>query len=310
MKLVVLNAKNRYRQEDLEKLDNSNAIFYEQKGNKLEDIKELVSGEDVILGIQPGFIDRGWAGVTWEKINKYKNIKGLCLSTTAYGWVPFKKLAEKNIPVTNIPGKSTDAVAEYYVFLMIALLRKLPAIIKKEWKYESGPEALGTNAKGLTVGIVGLGSIGSRVADLCNGFQMKVTYWNRSSKESSYLKKSLEDLCKESDVLFLTTIADDSTRGLITKKMIDSMKKNAIILSPIEGYVYNQEYVMDKVAQGDLGGLGYESDDENIVQSCGNVFPAPEIGYYTKQTLDNESRIMTESMLSILENKPQNVVNL
>jgi lactate dehydrogenase-like 2-hydroxyacid dehydrogenase len=120
-----------------------------------------------------------------EKLKEMKGLKGLCLSTTAYEWAPYKELGKRKIPVTNVPGKSTDAVAEYYVLIMITLLRKLPYVIKNKWKFTYCPEVLGNDAKGLTAGIIGLGKIGRRIADICSGYGMKIAYWSRSKKDCS-----------------------------------------------------------------------------------------------------------------------------
>ncbi|MBD3155907.1 MAG: hypothetical protein GF368_04600 [Candidatus Aenigmarchaeota archaeon] len=309
MKIIVLNSRDRFRKEDLKRLDEHKAVFYEQRRTKLEDIKELKSGEDVILGVQPGHIEGVWKGLPLEKIQKYKGIKAICLSTTAFGWVPFEELSEMNIIVTNVPGKSTDSVAEYYVFMMIGLLRKLPNIFKNNWEFEYDKDVMGTDAKGLKVGIVGLGRIGTRVAEICSGLDMEVSYWNRTEKNSSYQSKTLEELFKTSDVVFFTITSDKNTKGLISNELIDSMKKTAVILSPIEEGPYDKKYILEKVAKKELGGFGFESRKGEIDKFEGNVFPAPEVGYYTKQTLDNESEIMTNSMISIIEGNPINVVN-
>lgn len=310
MRIVILNSRDRFRTEDLEALDKNGAIFYEKKGTKLKMVTELSSGEDVILAVQPSYIEGSWKGLPWEKLKEMRGLRGLCLSTTAYGWVPFEELAKNKIPVTNVPGKSTDAVGEYYVFLMIALLRKFSTVIKNDWSFEYGPEVLGTDAKGLKTGIVGLGKIGRKIADLCAGFGMDVFYWNRSKKQCPYKYKELIALFREADVIFVTTLADDSTKGLISHKLVDSMKKTAIFLSPIDPVVYDRKYILQKVEKEELGGVAFESEEEKIANFKGNVFAAPEIGYYTKQTLQNESRIMTESILSIVSGKPINVVNL
>lgn len=310
MKLVILNARNRYRTEDLKRLSKYRPIFYEETGNKLEKVKELWTTEEVVLAVQPTWVEGIWKGLPWDKIKKIKNLKGLCLSTTAYGWAPFKELGEKNIPVTNVPGKSTDAVGEYYVFMMIALLRRLPYVIKNKWKYSYGPEVLGTDAKNLVVGIVGLGKIGSKIADLCRGHEMKVIYWNRSQKTSPYKLVELDVLCQQADVIFITTLADDSIKGLIDKRRIDLMKKTTIVLSPVDEIVYDKDYILEKVAKNEFGGLGFESSEKTPLSYKGNVFSAPEIGYYTKQTMDNESQIMTDSIVSLLEGNFLNVINL
>lgn len=309
MKIVILNSRKRYTTQDLKKLDALSAVFYEEPANKLENIKELRGTEKVVLGVQPSYIEGVWEGLTLDKLKPYPNLKGICLSTTAYGWAPFKELNKMGVVVTNVPGKSTDAVAEYYVFMMIALLRKLPIVIKDGWESSDSASVMGTNAKGLKVGIVGLGKIGSRIADLCNGFGMNVCYWNRSKKKSKFMSVTLKELFKTSDVVFFTIVSDDSTKGLIANQFINSMKKTAIILSPIDTKPFNRDYILNKVAKSELGGFGFESGDEKINKFKGNVFVAPEVGYFTKQTLDNESKIMTESIISITKGRPVNAVN-
>lgn len=310
MKLIILNGRSRFTSEDLKRLDRHKAIFYEEKLNKLEDIKELWKDEEFVLGVQPSWVDGSWEGLPWEKLKNMKGLRSLNLSTTAYEWAPYKELATKNIPVTNVPGKSTNAVGEYYVFMMIVLLRKLPYVIKNDWHFAYGPEVLGTDAKGLTAGIIGLGKIGRKIADLCRGYGMKVAYWSRSKKDCPYQYAEIDKICQTADVIFVTTIADETTKNLIDKRRINLMKKTAILLIPVNQMVFDKEYVLEKVAKEELGGLGFEGDEEIVTKFKGNVFPAPEIGYYTKQTLDNESRIMTDSMISILKGKPVNVVNL
>jgi glycerate dehydrogenase len=310
MKIVMLYSKSRLRVEDLKKLEDVGATFYEEKGNKLEDIKELYQDEEVVLGIAPGWIEGRWEGFTWDKVNKFKNLKAVCTSTTSYGWIPFKELAKKNIPVCNVPGKSTDAVAEYYVFMMTALLRNYPKIIKNNWLSNEAEVGLGTDACGLTAGIIGLGSIGRKIADLCAGYQMNIKYWSRNKKDCVYEYLDLDELCKKVDVIFLTTVGDESTRDLINRHRINLMKKTVIFLTPIDTIAYDKQYLIEKVGKGEIGGLGFESKTEKVTDFVGNVFPAPELAYYTRQTLEKESKIMTESIMSVVNSKPVNVVNL
>lgn len=310
MKIIILNARNRFRKEDLSRLDQQGAVFYEEKDNDLDSIKEFFENEEVVLGVQPDYIAGKWEGLQLEKLKQITTLKGICLSTTAYGWVPFKELGELGVVVTNVPGKSTDAVGEYYLLAMLSLLRKLPKVIKNNWQFNYDLEQLGTDAKNLSVGVVGLGKIGGKIADLCNGFGMKVSYWNRSQKQSVYQALSLEEIFINSDVVFVTVIADHSTKGMISNQMIDSMKRTAIFLSPIDPIVFDKEYILQKVASGELGGFGFETAGKTVVDYKGNVFAAPEIGYYTQQTIDKESQIMTDSMLAIADGKLVNVVNL
>lgn len=305
MQLVILNNKNQFRQKDIERLEKYNPVFYEKEANKLEEINELYNGEDVVLGVKPTYIEGAWKGLPYEKVSKIKNLKGIALSTTAFGWAPYKELAEHNIPVTNVPGKSTIAVAEYYLYIMIALLRKLP-IIELSESDEENKTPLGRNAAGLKAGIIGLGSIGSRIAELTSAMGMEICYWNRSPKSNNYESVSLEELFKKSDVVFVTVAADKETAGLITREHIDLMKKDAVFLSAVEHEVYDYDYIVQKVQNNELGGFGYEGEEKF---DSGNIFAAEEVAYYTKQTMEVESELMTDSLISIIEGHPVNRVN-
>lgn len=309
MKLFIFNSRENYRSKDLTRLDAATAKFIETESTPLESVPDLYAEEDFVLGVHPNYIEDAWEGFTWERLKPMKSLRGISLSTTAYGWVPFNELATRRIPVTNVPNKSTVAVAEYDIMIMLTLLRKLPQVINNDWKFAYNHDQIGTEAKGLTVGIIGLGNIGRRLADLCAAFGMKVIYYSRSPKVSNYTSFSLDEVCQKSDVIFITTVADESTRNLIGKHQIDLMKPTAIIVTPVDPIVYDKDYILKLVAEEKLGGFGYESESEKMGHHKGNVFTAPEIAYYTEQTLENESRIMTDSMLSILEGNPKNVVN-
>lgn len=139
---------------------------------------------------------------------------------------------------------------------------------------------------------------------------MKVVYWSRSQKKNGYKFLGLDNLCRQADVIFVTTAADDSTKGLIDKRRIDLMKRTTILLSPVDEAVYDRKYILGKIARNKFGGLGFESSQKTPLSYPGNVLALPEIGYYTKQTLESESRIMTDAIVSLFKGKPQNVVNL
>ncbi len=309
MTIHILNSRSNFRKEDLELLDTHKATFYEQKGTSLDTLNIQSENEEIVLGVHPSYIEGGYDGLVIERLQKIKKLKGICLSTTAYGWAPFEELSKLHIPVCNVPGKSTDSVGEYYVFMMIALLRKLPQIIKNDWRFEYSSEIVGTQAKGLRVGIVGLGKIGSKIAHLCEAYGMNISYWNRNKRDVAYPYIELDELFSTSDVVFVTVIADATTKGMINKELIDNMKKTALFLSPVDAMVFDRKHIIDKVARNELGGLGFETHRRKLSDFKGNVFAAPEVGYYTHETLAKESQIMTESLLSIVSGKPKNVVN-
>lgn len=237
-----------------------------------------------------------------------KGLKALCLTTTSYSWVDLQKLKKLGVIVTNAPGKSTEAVAEFNILMMLSLLRKLPLIIKNNWQmdYDS---FLNDEMKGLTAGIIGLGSIGTRVAELCQGLGMKVCYWNRSQKINSFEAVELADLFNKADVVFNTIATPPELTGFINQDLLAKLKTSALVISTSNTSVLDENFIIDQVKNGRLGGYAFESMDKKLTDYDGNVMIFPEQAYYTKGTLLNTATIVTETVLSILEGKPINVVN-
>lgn len=303
-KLVIARSKSEFRKEDLERLAKYSPIFYEQDETPFQEMKELFGDDEVVLAAKPGHIDGGWKGVTKERLEKIKNLKALCLSTTAYGWVPYDYLREKNIPLTYAPGKSTNAVAEFVIFMTTGLLKKVPLIIKNNWVEEANH--LGSEILNKRVGIVGLGDIGLRVAELCEAHGAQVSFWNRSKKSTKYKQVELDEVFSTSDVVIITIASNNETENIISRKHIDLLPKEAVIVSVVDADVYDEEYILEKVAQDQLGGYAFEAE-RKIGEFKGNVFVLPEIAYFTRETIDNESRILTDSIIGILEGKPVNL---
>lgn len=291
-----------FSKEQLKTLEKYNVEFIEGKDLVLEKISGLFSTEDYILGVNPTYLKDNWNSFPIEKIQKMKGLKALCLTTSSFSWVDSKKMASMGIVVTNIPGAPTEAVAEFNILMMLSLLRKLPLIIKNDWKMDYD-NFLNYEAAGLTVGIIGLGRIGNRTAELCRGLGMKVCYWNRTKKASDFESVTLDDLFNKSDVVFNTLATPPELKGFINSDLLSKLKNTAVIVSSSDVHVFDEEYVLNKVSKGELGGYSFESKDKKITDFNGNVMVFPEQAYYTLGTQQNRAKILTETITQIIENQ-------
>lgn len=211
------------------------------------------------------------------------------------------------IIVTNIPGAPTEAVAEFNIYMMFSLLRKLPLIAKNGWQMEY--DHFNDEILGLSVGIIGLGRIGTRVAELCRGLGLPVRYWNRTKKESPYEMLALDQLFKKSDIIFNTVATPPELKGFINKELLSNLKKTAIIISTSDTNVFDEQFILDQVAEEKLGGYAFESKEKKLSDYKGNVMVFPEQAYYTMGTQLNRGQVATETVLSILNGNPINKVN-
>jgi D-3-phosphoglycerate dehydrogenase len=306
MKIYVIFPK-KYFSEDLLKRLGLDVVFIEEDKVDLESKEFLFQDEEYILVPDPTFLKDEWEAFPVERVKQMKGLKALCLTTTSYSWIELEELAKLGITVTNTPGKSTNAVAEFNIYMMMTLLRIIPLVAKNGWKmdYEN---YLNEEVHGKCAGIIGLGNIGNRTAELCSQLGMDVVFWNRSKKESEFTFMEPQALLQKVDVLFNTVATPPEMRNFLTHEMIDGMKNDALIVSTSEA-IYDQDYVIKKVEDGTLGGFATESHSENFKNYKGNVMFFPEQAYYTRGTLENTARIVTETLKSILNGDPINKVN-
>ena len=159
MDIKIIFPRRFFTNEQLKKFKSHKIEFIEGNNIDLEKIDGLFSPEKYILIVNPTYLKDNWNAFPVERVKRMKGLKALCLTTSSFSWINTNKLAEMGIIVTNIPGTPTQAVAEFNIFMMLSLLRKLPLIVKNEWRMDYD-RFLNEEFKGLRVGILGLGRIG------------------------------------------------------------------------------------------------------------------------------------------------------
>lgn len=120
--------------------------------------------------------------------------------------------------------------------MLFNVARQTPRLIKDNFPLDFDKEFMkyrGVELQGKTVGIVGLGNIGSAIAKRCTGLGMNLTYWSKSPKDSEYSYKEPTELFANSDVIFPTMALNDETKNLITPKLLKSMKPSAMFISVV-----------------------------------------------------------------------------
>ncbi|MFQ5633756.1 MAG: phosphoglycerate dehydrogenase [Gammaproteobacteria bacterium] len=170
----------------------------------------------------------------------------------------------RDIQVLSTPGAPVDAVAEITIGLMLATLRRIPEadrqVRRGEW-----PRLKGRLLKAQTVGILGLGRIGSRVADLCSAFGARVIAHDPIAGDSApdVLRIDLPELLSAADILSLHRPVDESTRHLINRETLAAMKPGSLLINTARGGLVDEAALLDALRSGRLGGAGldvYESE--------------------------------------------------
>ncbi len=194
--------------------------------------------------------------VTAETIEAGQALSLIIRAGAGVNTIDLKKASARGICVANCPGKNNDAVAELALGLIISADRRIPdataALRDGKWNKKGFGKARGL--KGRTVGIVGLGSIGSALAALCRGLDMTVAAWSRSltpekaeELELEYCP-DIETLAARSDAVSVHLALAPETKGIIGKKFFDKMRQGAIFVNTSRGEVVDAAALKEAIA--------------------------------------------------------------
>jgi len=314
MKITVFNPKSEFSPENQRRLSALGTVVYTEKREELstEELEEKARGA-VILAIDPdnlGGFEKAQERVT-KLAEMLPNLKGVALSTTAYGWIDTKYFKDRGIPVANVPGYSRESVAEHTAALLLCLAKKILISDRRTQKGQYRLE-LGFELKGKTLGIIGLGSIGSRVAEIAKCFGMRVIAYNPSPRSLSYVEmKTLDEVFTESDAITLHTRDSEDVRGLINNQAIGKMKDGVIIVNTVDRSLVNEHDMAEALKSGKVSGYAYEAEDleHTPLASIENAVGIKGFGWYTKEALENLFNIWVDNIEGVVKGKLQNIVN-
>lgn len=258
-------------------------------------------------------------------ISKLKKLKYIGVLATGYNIVDLKAACSKGIIVTNIPSYSTDSVAQMTFAHILNITNRIEhyAEINRKGKWSTNPDFCYWDTdlmelSGKTIGIVGLGNIGFRVARIARDFGMDVfayTSKNKSDLPDGIQKTTLEGLYGISDILTLHCPLTNETKEFINKRTLSKMKHGAILINTGRGQLVNEQDVAGALESGQLGGYGADvmceepPSADNPLFKQSNAFITPHIAWATKDARLRLMNIAVNNLKCFIENKPANIVN-
>jgi lactate dehydrogenase-like 2-hydroxyacid dehydrogenase len=266
--------------------------MFETEPKLFSGVEGLTTGEEErVLALDPDFCNWSFTGADLASI---PNLKALVLQTTGFDWVDVAACTAKNIPVIQLKGFSSEAVAEWALFMALALARKLPVLAQDGWKQDFVKHE-GVELKGKTAGIIGLGTIGLRIAELAAGAGMEVVYWSRESRSNTYKYVELAELLQTADVIFPAMAKNADTLSLLSPEAFGDVKENAIVVSVMHDLVAH-EYLLKRVEAGTLFGYGFE-ENASFDKYRGNIFASPEIAWATNGSMKRNGEMWTKAII-------------
>ena len=221
--------------------------------------------------------------------------------------------ARRNIPVIFAPGLNARTVAEHTIALMLDVMRRITPWVNAsaEGRWEDRSDYQGAELAGLTLGIVGYGNIGRRVARLANAFEMNVMVATRPGKsiDCEYPMLPFEDLLVAADVISLHLPLTRETKGIIGREQIARMKPTACIVNTARGAHIDQAALCEALLAGRLG--AFAADVLDVEPPAANdpllrsprVFVTPHISALTSATYRQTCLFIAENVVAVLDGR-------
>ena len=257
-----------------------------------------------------------------EVMARLPRLRYIGVLATGYNVVDMEAARERGIVVTNVPAYSTESVAQMvWAHLLTATNRtEHYAIENREGRWSRSPDFCYWDAplmelSGKTFGIVGLGNIGQRVAQIALAFGMKVKALTSKDVVPAGVEKAcLDELLAAADVLSLHCPLTANTRHLMNAETLRQMKPTAILINTGRGPLVDDEAVADALAEGRLAAFCADVLTEeppkrdNPLLRQPNAFITPHIAWATKEARGRLVQVATDNVRSFLNGSPVNVV--
>lgn len=261
--------------------------------------------------------------ITSEIIDKLPNLKLIALQSTGYNVVDCEYARKKNILVANIPSYSTNAVAQMVFAFILEFASRVgmhnEAVHNNEWCecpdfcFWKAPL---TEIEGKTIGIIGYGSIGKRVAKLAKAYDMNVLVFTPHPRDDENVKfVDLDYLLKNSDYITCHCPLTNETNKLINSENIAKMKETAIVINTSRGPVIDDNALAEALNNGKIAGAGLDvltvepPTSDNPLLTAKNCLITPHIAWASYETRKRLFSILKSNIEQFINGTPQNIVN-
>ncbi|MCL2008021.1 MAG: phosphoglycerate dehydrogenase [Treponema sp.] len=218
----------------------------------------------------------------------------------------------KGIKVCNTPGANAQAVADLVFALLLSIARRVPVLDRKT-REGMWPRSIGVELYGKTLGILGLGAVGKAVAERAKGFSMKIMaydpYINAEYARSHGISSAgFDSVIRESDFISLNLPLTKETQNIISKEVMKSMKKGAIIINTARGGLIDEAAAYDSLVSGHLGGLGLDTFEEEPPKKSplfelDNVVLTPHTAAHTVEAISNMAEMSVMNLIDVLSGR-------
>lgn len=250
-------------------------------------------------------------------IEQCPSLKMICVAFTGFDHIDMECCKEKGILVCNCAGYSTVAVADLVFALVLSLARNIVACDKATREGKTKDGLVGFELEGKKFGIIGLGAIGTRVAQIALAFGCEVSAYSRTAKAIPGVTfTDLETVLKESDIVSLHVPQCKETIGMIGKEELALMKKSAFLINTARGPVVDTAALVTALNNGVIAGAGIDVFDKEpplapdySLLGAKNTVLTPHVAFASSQAFAKRADIVADNIRAWIAGKPVHVVS-
>ncbi len=244
-------------------------------------------------------------------------LRVIAQSAVGYDNIDIEACTAKRIPFGNTPGVLIEATADLAFLLLLSAARRIKeslALIQEGKWIQGAGLPLGVDLHGKTLGMVGLGQIGSAVARRAGAFGMKIIYHNRRRRspeeENGAVYVEFAELLEQADFIVVLVPLNDDSLGLFGAQEFGKMKKTAFFINAARGAIVKTQELYEAVKNGVIAGCALDVTDPEPIPAdhpllkLPNAFVTPHIGSATIETRNRMAMLAAENLILGLEKKP------
>lgn len=265
-----------------------------------------------------GLTPRATPRLSESLLSRLPRLQGITIPTRGFEWLNTEALRRRRISVATAPDFCSQSAAEFAMGLLISLVRRIPAA-NNAMKYgrRTNVSFLGTELRGKTLGIVGYGEIGKRVARMGRAFQMRILATDicrfHSSRDVRF--RSLHRLLKESDIVSLHLPLNSSTMEMFGSRSLSLMKPGAWLMNVSRPGLVSTKAVLSALKEKRLSGYAVDSGyySKRKMQKLArhpNVLAVPHISWYTREAVRTEVDVWVEQILRMVRSNRSRAASL
>jgi phosphoglycerate dehydrogenase-like enzyme len=287
-------------------------VYAERGADREAELIRRIADADIVVNI------RAHARMSAAVLEACDRLRLISVWGTGTDHIDLRTCRVRGVTVTNTPGVNAHAVAEHAMALMLAVTRRIPAM-DAEVRGGQWPRGMLVQLEGKTLGIVGLGAVGRRVAALAAPFGVRLlasTYGNDAGRAAAVGARHvpIETLLRDSDIVSLHLRLSDETAGLLSRARLALMKPSAFLINTARGGLVDRDAFVDALRSGRLAGAGLDVFHEEPIRAddpllaLPNVVLTPHNAGMTPQVIDVGLRRAVENVAAYLRGTPANVI--